>query len=76
MGIPSYFFLGDNVYREEKIVGHKPKYISRFAWYFTQHGEVISAEVTGLPAFSRDLPQGGRHVPARLEFSCEDTELL
>ena len=76
LGIPSYFFRGDDVYREERIVGHLPKYISRFAWYFIEHGGAITAEVTGSPTFSRDLPQGGRHVPALLEFRCEDEQLL
>ena len=70
------FFRGDDVYREERIVGHLPKYISRFAWYFIEHGGAITAEVTGPPTFSRDLPQGGRHVPALLEFRCEDEQLL
>ena len=50
------FFRGDDVYREERIVGHLPKYISRFAWYFTEHGGEITAEVTGSPTFSRDIP--------------------
>ena len=76
LGIPSYFSLGDDVYREEKIVGHIPQYISRFAWYFIEHGGIISAKVTGSPTFSRDLPQGGRHVPAELIFSCADAKLL
>ena len=76
LGIPSYFSLGDDVYREEKIVGHIPQYISRFAWYFIEHSGIISAKVTGSPTLSRDLPQVGRHVPAELTFSCTDATLL
>ena len=76
LGIPSYFLCEENVYQEEKIVGHIPQYISRFAWYFVEHSGIISAKVTGLPTFSRDLPQGGRHVPAELTFSCADEKLL
>lgn len=29
-----------------------------------------------MPTFSRDLPQGGRHVPAKLKFSSADERLL
>ena len=76
LGIPSYFSLGDDVYREEKIVGHIPRYISRLLGISSNTGGIISAKVSGSPTFSRDLQRGGRHVPAELMFSCADAKLL
>ena len=75
LGIP-YFSLGEDVYREENIVGDIPQCISRFSWYFIKHRGIISAKVTGSLTFSRDLPHGGQHLLAELMFSCADAKLL
>ena len=48
------------------VVGHLPRTHSRAFWHFIRRGGTIKARITRNREFSRDLTQGGLHVPCLL----------
>ena len=59
-----------SVYKEGTLtptIGHLPKEISRFCWYFLQNDGEILSTVTGDKRRS-SLAQGGLEIPCKLKF--------
>ncbi len=54
-------------YKEEAVVGHVPREISRICWYFLEHDGEILCEVNGNKRRS-PLAQGGLEIPCKLTF--------
>ncbi len=54
-------------YKEEAVVGHVPREISRICWYFLEHDGEILCEVNGNKQRS-PLAQGGLEIPCKLTF--------
>ena len=59
------------VTKNQIVVGHLPKKISRVCSLFLRRGGTIQCEVTGNRQRSRDLIQGGLEIPCVLIFSSE-----
>jgi len=57
------------------VVGHVPRYMSRLCSLFIRHGGAIYSIVTGNRQYSRDLPQGGMHIPCKYRFVGSSEEL-
>ena len=58
-----------SVQKDETIVGHLPKRISRVCSLFFLRGGSLSCQVTGKKRYSRDLVQRGLEVPYFILFS-------
>ena len=56
------------VKKDEIIIGHLPRRISRVCSLFLRRGGTIVCRVTGRRRYSRDLPQGGLEIPCSLLF--------
>jgi len=56
-------------------VGHVPRYMSRLCYHFIQHGGEIYSIVTGTRQYSRDLPNGGMHIPCKFRFVGSSEEI-
>lgn len=56
------------VKREGRVVGHIPRQLSKFAWYFLRRGGSIVVEVTGRRRRS-PLEQGGLEIPCLIKFT-------
>ena len=54
------------VLKNDNIIGHLPKKLSKLCSLFLKRGGEISCKVTGSKRYSRDLPQGGIEVPCVL----------
>ena len=49
-------------------IGHVPKFMSRFVYYFLRHGRTVTGRVIGSREYSFDLEQGGLQIPATYYF--------
>ena len=49
-------------------IGHVPKFMSRFVYYFLRHGGTVTGRVIGSREYSFDLEQGGLQIPATYYF--------
>ena len=59
------------------IIGHIPPKISVACSLFIQRGDALCCIITDSHRqYSSDLPQGGLQIPCKLEFMCDDTELM
>ena len=63
------------VMKDETIIGHLPRKISRIASLFICRGGKIMCRVTGRRRRSSDLIQGGLEVPCQLIFRSKKKEL-
>ena len=57
------------VKKDDIIVGHLPRKISKICSLFLMRGGTLFCVVTGSRRYSADLPQGGLEVPSKLVFS-------
>jgi hypothetical protein len=57
------------------IVGHIPRRISCFCYFFLCKNGIISCVITGKRRYSTDLPQGGLEVPCTLTFVGQSPEI-
>ena len=63
------------VIRDNVVVGHLPKNISRICSLFLRSGGTIKVEVTGQKRYSSDLAQGGMEIPCLLLCQGEPKEI-
>ena len=56
------------VVKNDTIIGHLPRKISKVCSLFLRRGGNICCIVTGRRRFSADLPQGGLEIPCTLMF--------
>jgi len=56
------------VCKDGTVVGHVPRTLSAACFSFLSMEGSICCKVTGPREYSRDLPQGGLHIPCILEF--------
>lgn len=63
------------VIKDDAIIGHLPKKISRMCYIFLRRGGSITCTVTGSRQYSEDLPQGGLQVPCSLLFRGIEKEI-
>ena len=66
------------VLKEETIIGHLSRKMSKVCTLFLRRGGSICCKVTGSRCYSRDLPQGGLdiHVPCSLLFIANMRKVL
>ena len=63
------------VKRDDVVVGHLPKKISRICSVFLRRGGTIRVKVTGQRRYSFDLAQGGMEIPCLLLCQGEPKEI-
>ena len=63
------------VMKNEVVIGHLPRKISKLCSIFLREGGSIYCTVTGRRRHSVDLPQGGLEVPCSLLFKAETNEI-
>lgn len=63
------------VKKEDEVVGHLPRKISRLCTLFIRRGGTISCVITGRRRHSHDLAQGGLEVPCNLCFEGDAKEI-
>ena len=54
------------------VVGHVPREISRFVWFFITHGGKIEAHVLSVKPKSSPIPSGGLEIILRVKFSIDE----
>ena len=59
-------------------VGHVPKFMSRFVYFFLRHGGTVTGRVVGSREYSFDLEQGGLQIPTKYTFTgpCNIVEVM
>ena len=57
-------------------LGHVPRELSRYAWFFLKKGAVIRGEVKSVEHRKSPIADGGMEVPLTLTFSYEDQAIL
>ena len=63
------------VKKDEAIIGHLPRNLSRVCSLFIRRGGSIECTVTGARRYSADLPQGGLEIPCLLLFKASPKEV-
>jgi len=63
------------VIKDDIIIGHLPRNISRVCSLFLRRGGSIICTVTGSRRYSADLPQGGLEIPCLLLFKAQHKEI-
>ena len=63
------------VKKDETVIGHLPRNLSRVCSLFIRRGGTIDCTVTGARRYSADLPQGGLEVPCFLLFKASPKEI-
>ena len=53
-------------------VGHVPRFMSKYTYFFIRHGGIVKARVSGPRRYSEDLDQGGVEIPTVYTFTCEN----
>ena len=64
------------VRKNNAVVGHVPRKISRVCALFLERNGAITCTITGSRRRSADLPQGGMELPCVLAFSGDHSDLL
>ena len=64
------------VRKNNAVVGHVPRKISRVCALFLERNGAITCTITGPRRRSADLPQGGMELPCVLAFSGDHSDLL
>lgn len=65
----------DSVLKDDSIVEHLPKKISKVSSIFIARGGSIMCKVTERRRYSSDLPQGGSEVPCEIHFTGQKREV-
>ena len=63
------------VLKEETIIGHLPRKMSKVCSLFLRRGGSICCKVTGSRRYSSDLPQGGFEISCSLLFKANVKEI-
>ena len=63
------------VIKDDDIIGHLPRNISRICSLFLLRGGSIKCQVNGTRRYSADLPQGGVEIPCTLLFEAQSSEI-
>ena len=63
------------VLKEETIIEHLPRKMSKICSLFLRRGGSIRCKVTGSRRYSSDLPQGGLEIPCSLLFKANMKEI-
>ena len=63
------------VLKEDVVIGHLPKKISKVCSLFLRRGGSIHCQVTGTRQYSADLTQGGLEIPCELLFKAKAKEI-
>ena len=63
------------VLKNDEIVGHLPKKVSKLFSLFIRRSGSITCEVTGSRQYSHDLVQGGLEIPCLVHFEGDQKEL-
>lgn len=63
------------VEKDDIIIGHLPRKVSRVCSIFMRRGGSIVCVVSGGRRYSGDLPQGGLEIPCRLVFTAKAKEI-
>ena len=59
------------------VIGHISRKISAVCLLFIQRGGTLTCIIIdSCCQYSADLPQGGLQIPCKLEFKCDDADLL
>ena len=56
------------VMKDDVVVGHLPRHLSRVLSLFLLRNGIIECIITGARRYSSDLPQGGLEIPCKLIF--------
>ena len=64
------------VRKNDAVVGHVPRKISRVCVLFLERNGAITCTITGPRRRSADLPQGGMELPCVLALSGDPSDLL
>lgn len=64
------------VLKEEMIIGHLPRKMSKVCSLFLRRGGSIRCKVTSGRRYSSDLPQGGLEIPCSLLFTGDRKEIM
>lgn len=64
------------VLKEETIIGHLARKMSKVCSLFLRRGGSIRCKVTGSRRYSSDLPQGGLEIPCSLLFTANMKEIV
>jgi len=65
------------VKKDTDVIGHIPRKISAACSLFVQGGGTLACIITDSRCqYSADLPQGGLQMPCKLEFKCDDADLI
>ena len=63
--------------KSANVIGHVPQKISAACSLFIQRGGTLTCIIIDSHRqYSADLPQGGLQIPCKLEFKCDDADLL
>ena len=63
------------VLKEETIIGHLPRKMSKICSLFLRRGGSMRCKVTGSRRYSSDPPQGGLEIPCSLLFTANVKEI-
>ena len=63
------------VVKDDSIVGHVPKKISRVSWSFLRKGGMHACTVTERRCYSSDLSRSGMEIPSTLQFTRTEKEI-
>jgi len=65
------------VKKDADVIGHIPRKISAACSLFVQGGGTLTCIITdSRRQYSADLPQGGLQIPCKLEFKCDNADLI
>lgn len=56
-------------YKQESVVGHLPKEISRFTWFIIRHGAAVTVKVVDVRQRRSPLIRGGLEIPVEVTVS-------
>lgn len=65
-----------SVVKDDNVVGHLPRKISKVCSLFLERGGTINCRITGARRYSFDLPQGGVEVPCFLLFFGSEKDIV
>ena len=63
------------VKKDETVIGHLPRKVSRVCSLFLRRGGTVHCQVSGSWSYSSDLPQGGLEIPCEVIISAKPKEI-
>ena len=60
--------IGGTLYSRYVTIGHIPREISRYVWWFIQHGGMVDGHVADLNKWQSPIPSGGTEIKLKLYF--------